>query len=68
VRTYGQSVAPEALGQLVAAIETQLDDLMRDSRAAGKAAFAKKPQQFGRRLTKLVRRDLTPNSHEEPAA
>ena len=68
VRTYGQSVAPEALGQLVAAIETQLDDLMRDSRAAGKAAFATKPQQFGRRLTKLVRRDLTPNSHEEPAA
>jgi hypothetical protein len=33
---------------------------MHDSRSAGKATFARKPQQFGRRLTKLVRKDLEP--------
>jgi CHAD domain-containing protein len=67
VRTYGERVAPEALDQLVAAIEAQLNDVMRDSRNAGKAAFTRKPRQFGRRLTKLVRRDLTP-SHDEITA
>lgn len=69
VRTFGQGVAPEALDQLVAAIEAQLDDLMRDSRSSGKAAFAKKPSAFARRLTKLVRRDVTPSDgHEEASA
>jgi CHAD domain-containing protein len=68
VRTYGQGVAPEALDQLVGAIEAQLDDLMRDSRSAGKAAFAKKPQQFARRLTKLVRRDVTPSDRHDDAS
>jgi CHAD domain-containing protein len=71
VRQYGQGIAPEALDQLVAAIETQLDDLMSDSRSAGKSAFTKKPQQFGKRLTKLVRRDLAPadeHDHEEASA
>ncbi|HEY3808179.1 MAG TPA: CHAD domain-containing protein [Kofleriaceae bacterium] len=68
VRQYGQTIAPEALDQLVAAIEAQLDDLMHDSRIAGKAAFTKKPQQFGRRLSKLVRRDLSPVDHEPASA
>jgi hypothetical protein len=68
VRTYGQGVAAEALDQLVGAIENQLDDLMRDSRSAGKAAFAKKPAAFARRLTKLVRRDTSPNGHDEASA
>ena len=60
VRTYGQGVAPEAFDQLMAAIDTQLDDLMKDSRAAAKAAFRRKPRKFVRRLSKAVRRDLAP--------
>lgn len=63
-RTYGQGIAPEALDHLVGALDVQLDDLMRDSRSAGKAAFARPPRQFAKRLCKLVRKDLEP---AEPA-
>jgi CHAD domain-containing protein len=60
VRTYGQGIAPEAYDQLVHAIDGQLDDLMRDSRSAGREAFRQKPRKFARRLAKAVRKDLTP--------
>ena len=36
IRTYGQGVAPEAFDHLMNAIDVQLDDLMKDSRAAAK--------------------------------
>lgn len=60
VRTYGQGIAPEAFDQLVHAVDSQLDDLMRDSRSAGKALFHRTPKKFGRRLGKAVRKDLAP--------
>ena len=64
VRTYGQGIAPEAFDKLVNTIDSQLDDLMRDSRAAAKPAFRRKPRKFARRLTKAVRRDLAPVADE----
>lgn len=60
IRTYGQGIAPEALDTLITSVEAQLDDLMRDSRAAGKASFGKSPKKFVRRLRKAVHKDLQP--------
>jgi CHAD domain-containing protein len=65
VRTYGQGIAPEAFGQLVHAIDTQLDDLMRDSRSAGKELFSKSPKKFARRLGKAVKKDLAPGAQDD---
>lgn len=67
VRTYGQGVAPEAFEHLIDAINTQLDDLMKDSRSAGRDAFRAKPRKFARRLGKAVRRDLAPAAADEIA-
>lgn len=64
VRTFGQGIAAEAFDALLVAIDTQLDDLMRDSRSAGKGAFGKKPRAFIRRLTKAVRKDLAPPAED----
>lgn len=60
VRTYGQGVSTEVFDHLMTAIDAQLDDLMKDSRKAGRDAFGGKPRKLGRRLTKAVRRDLAP--------
>jgi len=65
VRTYGQGIAPEAFDQLVHSIDGQLDDLMRDSRSAGRPAFRKKPRKFARRLAKAMRKDLTPPAADD---
>jgi CHAD domain-containing protein len=59
-RTHGAGVESEAVDKLVRAIEAQIDDLVADSRRAGREAFSKKPRRFARRLTKAVRRDLAP--------
>jgi CHAD domain-containing protein len=60
VRTHGAGVAPEAVEQLVGAIKAQIDDLVADSRRAGRDAYDRKPRRFARRVTKAVRRDLAP--------
>ncbi len=64
VRTYGQGIAPQAFEQLVATLDHQLDELMRDARNAGKSVFARSPKKFERRLTKAVKKDLAPPSDE----
>jgi CHAD domain-containing protein len=65
VRAYGQGIASEAYDQLVQSIDGQLDDLMRDSRSAGREAFGQKPRKFARRLAKAVRKDLTPPAADD---
>ncbi|HSD87741.1 MAG TPA: CHAD domain-containing protein [Kofleriaceae bacterium] len=60
VRTHAGNADPDAIDNLVAGIETLVDDLIADSRKAGREAFSKKPRRFARRLTKAVRRDLAP--------
>ena len=60
VRTYGNGVAPEAHDHLLAAIELLLDDLMKDSRRAGRTLFAPSPRKFRRRLGKAKRADIQP--------
>ena len=67
VRTYGQGIAPEAFEHLMNAVDSQLDDLMKDSRGAGNTAFRRKPRKFARRLTKSIRRDLAPPPGDEIA-
>jgi CHAD domain-containing protein len=59
-RTHGTEIASEALDRLTGALEMQLDDLITDSRRAGRDAFKRKPRRFARRVTKSVRRDATP--------
>lgn len=60
VITYGQGIAPEALGRLRDTIDHHLDDLMRSARKAGREAFRAKSRKLEKRLTKSVRRDLAP--------
>ena len=60
VVTYGQGIAPEALGRLRDTIDHQLDELRRSARKAGRQAFRAKPRKLEKRLTKSVRRDLAP--------
>jgi CHAD domain-containing protein len=70
VATYGQGIAPEALGRLRDAITHHLDELMKLARKAGREAFFAKPRKLEKRLTKSVRRDLAPapadDSHAPP--
>jgi hypothetical protein len=60
VETHGVGVAPEAVEHLRDCVSVQLDDLMKTARKTGRDTFALKPKKFEKRLTKSVRRDLTP--------
>ena len=60
VRTHATGIAPDAIERLQTAIESQLDDLVADSRRAGRDAYQKKPRRFARRVRRLIRRDATP--------
>ena len=60
VRTHAAGVPPEAIDHLVGAIKAQIDDLVADSRRAGRDAYDRSPRRFARRVTKAVRRDLAP--------
>ena len=60
VETHG--TRSESLERLTDAIDTQLDDLMRDARRAGRDAFRRKPRRFAKRLTRSVERDLAPTT------
>jgi CHAD domain-containing protein len=60
VTTYGQGIAPEALGHLRDSIDTLLDELMKTARKAARDAFRQKPRKLEKRITKSVRRDLAP--------
>lgn len=60
VRTHGTGIAPDALDRLTSTLDEQLEDLVADSRRAGREFFRRKPRRFARKLTKAVRRDATP--------
>jgi CHAD domain-containing protein len=62
VETHGSR--GDALERLTDTIDTQLDDLMKDARRAGREAFRKKPRKFGKRLSRAVERDLAPVSDD----
>jgi CHAD domain-containing protein len=60
VDTYGQGLGQDEIDHLKLAIDAQLDDLMAETRKAARDTFSQKPRRFAKRLTKAVRRDLTP--------
>jgi CHAD domain-containing protein len=60
VRTHATGISAEAIDRLGATLDAQLDDLVKDSRRAGRDTFKRKPRKFARRVTKGVRRDATP--------
>ncbi len=60
VRTHGQGLPEDAVENLRDAIDTALDDLMKEGRKAGRDSFDLKPAKFQKRLAKAVKRDLKP--------
>jgi CHAD domain-containing protein len=60
VRTHSAGIAPSAIERLQSALGAQLDDLIKDSRRAGRDLFSRKPRRFAKRVTKRVRRDAAP--------
>jgi len=60
VETHGQGIPSGELRHLQQAIDAQLADLVKEGRRAARDTFRQKPKKFGKRLTKAVRRDLTP--------
>ncbi len=71
VATHGLGLAPESIEHLRETIDSQLSELMESGRKAGRDAFELKAKKFEKRLTKAVKRDLTPadddrtNGHAE---
>jgi CHAD domain-containing protein len=64
VATHGAGQSSDDVKHLRSSIDAALDDLIKDGRKAGKDAFDVKPKKFEKRLTKAVRRDLTPLDEE----
>lgn len=60
VNTYAQGIAPDAVEHLRDSIESALDDVMTTARDAGRDAYSQRPKRFAKRLSKAVKRDLTP--------
>jgi CHAD domain-containing protein len=71
VQTHGLGLSPESIEHLRNTIDSQLADLMQSGRKAGRDAFELRAKKFEKRLTKAVKRDLTPpdddrtNGHAE---
>lgn len=68
VTTHSQGITPADLERQVAVIDAQLDDQMKAARKAGADSFEQKARKFAKRLTKAVRRDLTPADDTDVAA
>jgi CHAD domain-containing protein len=71
VQTHGLGLTPDSIDHLRDSIDSTLTDLMKSGRKAGTDAFELKGKKFEKRLTKAVKRDLTPpdddrtNGHAE---
>lgn len=68
VETYAQGIRDAEVEGLTSAIDAQLEDLMAETRKAARDTFAQKPRKFAKRLTKAVKRDLTPADDAEAEA
>lgn len=60
VNTYAQGIQSDAVEHLRDSIESALDDLMTAARDAGRDAYSQRPKRFAKRLSKAMKRDLTP--------
>jgi CHAD domain-containing protein len=60
IKTHGVGQSPDAVDHLRKTIDSQLADLMKDGRKTGRDVFQLKPRKLEKRITKAVRRDLTP--------
>ena len=60
VQTYAQGLPQGGVEQLRDELDQQLERRMKDARKAGRDAFRRGAKKFVRRVTKAVRRDLTP--------
>lgn len=69
--THGLGLTPESIEHLRESIDHVLDDLMKAGRKAGKDTFELRSRKFEKRLTRAIKRDLTPidsdrtNGHAE---
>lgn len=60
VTTYAQGIPAEDIEHLQTAVDAQIVDLMKETRRAARDSYQLKARKFAKRLTKAVRRDLTP--------
>lgn len=60
VNTYAQGIPVEAVEHLRDSLESSVGELMTTARDAGRDAFSQRPKRFAKRLSKAVKRDLTP--------
>jgi len=60
VHTYAQGLRDGDVEQLRDELDDQLEHRMKDARKAGREVFRAGAKRFVRRITKAVRRDLTP--------
>ena len=71
VKAHSVGLQPESVQHLRDTIDSQLADLIEQGRKAGRDAFECKPRKLAKRITRSVRRDLTPpdddrtNGHPE---
>jgi CHAD domain-containing protein len=67
ISTYGQGIAPEAVQHLRDSIDSHLSDLMKSTWKTAREPFRQKSKKLEKRLTKSVRRDLTPADDDNGA-
>ena len=67
VETHGQGIPASAIEKLREAIDSQLEELIKDARKGARDAYSLKPKKFQRRLTKAVKRDLRPADDDDRA-
>jgi CHAD domain-containing protein len=60
VATHAQGIAAEAIEHLRDTLDHNLDELMKTARKSARDTFHAKPKKLEKRITKSLRRDLTP--------
>jgi CHAD domain-containing protein len=60
IATYAQGIPGDAIEHLRDILDVSLDELMKSTRKLARDTFHAKPKKFEKRVTKSLRRDLTP--------